>query len=139
MKQIWLHHFSDASQEEYGQVSYLRIVNSKNEIHCCFLMGKTRFTLRKFTSISHLELTAAVLLAKCHKFIKKDLQLECTHKTFWTDIKVVIGYIQNNTKRFENFVANRIHQTYLKVVEWNNGDMYHQNIIQLTIHHMVWE
>ena len=30
MKQIWLHHFSDASQEGYGQVSYLRMVNNKD-------------------------------------------------------------------------------------------------------------
>ena len=36
--------------------------------------------------------------------------MECTHKTFWTDSKLVLGYIQNNTKRFKIFVANRIHQ-----------------------------
>ena len=29
--QIWLHHFSDASQDGYGQFSYLRMVNNKDE------------------------------------------------------------------------------------------------------------
>ena len=33
----------------------------------------------------------AVLSTKCGMFIKKELQLECTHATFWT--KVALGYI----------------------------------------------
>ena len=98
VKQIWLHHCSDASQEGYEQVSYLRMVSNKDKIHCCFLMGKARVNPRKFLSIPRLELTAAVLSAKCGKFLKKELQLECTHETFWTDSKRVIEYIQNNTK-----------------------------------------
>ena len=120
VKQIWLHHFSDASQEGYGQVSYLRMVNSKDEIHCYFLMGKARVTPRKFVSIPRLELTAVVLSAKCGKFIKKELKLEYIHETFWTDSKVALGYIQNNTKRFKIFVANRIHQIHkgCRVEQW---------------------
>ena len=83
-------------------------------------MGKARVTPRKFVSIPRLELTAVVLSAKCSKFIKKELQLEHTHETFWTDSKVVLGYIQNNTKRFKIFVANRIHQIHesCRVEQW---------------------
>ena len=91
VKQISLHHFSDA---------------------CCLLMGKARVIPRSFVSILRLELAAAVLSAKCSKFIKKELQLECTHETFWIERKVVLGYIQSNTKRFKVFVANRIYQIY---------------------------
>ena len=79
MKQIWLHHFSDASQGGYGQVSYIGMVNNKDEIHWYFLSGKARVTPRKFASVLRLELTATVLSAKCDKFIKKELQLECTN------------------------------------------------------------
>ena len=83
-------------------------------------MRKARVTPRKFVSIPRLELTAAVLSAKCGRFLKKELQLECTHETFWTDSKVVLGYIQNNTKRFKIFVANRIHQIHksCRVEQW---------------------
>ena len=83
-------------------------------------MGKARVTPRKFVSIPRLELTAVVLSAKCSKFIKKELQLEYTHETFWTDSKVVLEYIQNNTKRFKIFVANRIHQIHesCRVEQW---------------------
>ena len=120
VKQIWLHNFSDVFQEGYGQDSYLRMVNNKDEIHCCFLMGKARVTLRKFVSIPCLELTAAVLSANFSKFKKKELQLECKHETFWTDSKKVLGYIQNNTKRFKIFVANRIYQIHksCRVEQW---------------------
>ena len=83
-------------------------------------MGKARVTPRKFVSIPRLELTAVVLSGKCSKFIKKELQLEYTHETFWTDSKVVLEYIQNNTKRFKIFVANRIHQIHesCRVEQW---------------------
>ena len=120
VKQISLHHFSDASQEGYGQVSYLRMVNNKDEIHCYLLMGKARVIPRRFASIPRLELTAAVLSVKCSKFIKKELQLECTHETFWIESKAVLGYIQSNTKRFRVFVANRIYQIYesCRVEQW---------------------
>ena len=136
VKQIWLQHFSDASQGGYGQVSYLRIVNNKDKIHCCFLMGKARVTPRKFMSIPRLELTATVLSEKCDKFIKKELQLECTHENLWTDGKVVLGYIQNNTKRFKFFVANRIHQIHksCRVEQWRYQP---SKLIQLTMLHVV--
>ncbi len=35
-----LHHFSDASEQGYGTVTYLRIQNSNGDIHVSFLMGK---------------------------------------------------------------------------------------------------
>ena len=55
------------------------MVNNKDEIHWYFLSGKARVTPRKFASVLRLELTATVLSAKCDKFIKKELQLECTN------------------------------------------------------------
>jgi hypothetical protein len=35
-----LHNFSDASQNGYGAVSYLRVKDVDDNIHCSFLMGK---------------------------------------------------------------------------------------------------
>ena len=59
-----IHSFSDASFIGYGQVSYLRQVNDRQEIHCAFLMGKSRLTPLKAITIPRLELTAAVLSDK---------------------------------------------------------------------------
>ena len=42
--------------------------------------------------------------------LKKELKLEEIKEWFWTDSKVVIGYIKNDAGRFKTFVANRVHQ-----------------------------
>ena len=58
------YHFSDASQDEYGKVSYLRLVDQKGMIHCGLVMAKSRVTPIKFVSIPRLELAAATLSIK---------------------------------------------------------------------------
>ena len=86
------------------------MVDEEGQIHCSMLLGKSRVVPKKFVSIPRLELTAAVLSVKMACLLKKELNLgEVTHY-FWTDSKVVLGYIRNNTRRFKTFVANRIHQ-----------------------------
>ena len=74
VKEVTLHHFSDASEEGYGQVSYLRLVDTKNKIHCVFVMGKSRVAPLKFVSIPRLELIAATLSVKMSKLIREELQ-----------------------------------------------------------------
>ena len=39
---------------------------------------------------------------------EKKLKLEEIKEWFWTDSKVVIGYIKNDARRFKTFVANRV-------------------------------
>ena len=36
------HHFSDASEDRYEQVSYLRLVNNQGVVHWVQLTGKVR-------------------------------------------------------------------------------------------------
>ncbi len=106
-----LHHFSDASTEGYGQCSYLRLVNESNQVHCTLLMGKSRVTPLKAMTIPRLELTAAVVSVKVSTFLMRELQLkEDVEEYFWTDSKVVLGYISNDSRRFHVFVANRVSQ-----------------------------
>ena len=42
------------------------------------------------------------------KLIKRELHIEDYEETYWTDSKVVLGYINNEVKRFKVFVANRV-------------------------------
>ena len=67
-----------------------------------------------------LELVAAVLSVKVANFLKKQLQIDCFHKTYWSNTKVVLGYIRNNAKKFKIFVANRIQQIqeHSEVEQW---------------------
>ena len=67
-----VHHFSDASEEGYGQCSYLRLINEFGTIHCSLLIGKSRVSPIKYVSIPRLELTAATLSIKMSKLIKNE-------------------------------------------------------------------
>ena len=105
---VQLHHFSDASQQGYGAVSYLRFLDDKDAIHCSFVMGKARTALLKTVTISRLELLAAVMASRLDKTLRKEIDIPVDESVFWTDSTCVISYIQNNDKRFHTFVANRV-------------------------------
>ena len=107
---VELHHFSDASTQGYGQCSYLRLKNEKGQFHCSFVMGKARVAPLKPVTVPRLELTAAVVSVKTSAQLQQELEYEDVKEVFWTDSKVVLGYIANETRRFHIFVANRVQQ-----------------------------
>ena len=105
-----LHHFSDASTRGYGQCSYLRMMDEDGQIHCTFVMGKSRVTPLKQVTIPCLELTAAVCSTRISQQIHRESEYEIDQDYFWTDSKVVLGYINNTSKRFHVFVSNRVQE-----------------------------
>ena len=110
LKKIELHHFSDASTEGYGQCSYLRLVDTSDEVNCSLVMGKARVTPLKPITIPRLELTAAEVSVRVSDMLRRELQYDELEEVFWTDSKVVQAYIQNDARRFHTFVANRVQQ-----------------------------
>ncbi len=106
--QAELHHFSDASTHGYGQCSYLRLKNTEGDVHCAMVMAKSRVAPLKLTTIPRLELAAAVVSVEISSVLKKELDYTVIEETFWTDSKVVLGYISNEARRFHTFVANRV-------------------------------
>ena len=105
---VELHHFSDASQVGYGQCSYLRLRNEEGRTHCALVMAKARVAPLKPVTIPRLELQAAVLSSIVAAFLDTQLSYENITHHFWTDSKVVLGYIQNESTRFHVYVANRV-------------------------------
>ena len=65
-----IHIFSDASQRGYGAVTYLRVVNSSRNVHCSFLLGKSRQTPKKSVAIPLLKLSAAVVATRLNLIFK---------------------------------------------------------------------
>ncbi|XP_076858013.1 uncharacterized protein LOC143512031 [Brachyhypopomus gauderio] len=108
-----LHHFSDASTKGYGQCSYLRFCNERGDVHCALVIGKSRVAPTKVTTIPRLELTAAVVSVKMSNMLKEELASLEAEEFFWTDSKVVLGYIKNEARRFHTFVANRVQRIHL--------------------------
>ncbi|XP_032363653.1 uncharacterized protein LOC116677092 [Etheostoma spectabile] len=103
-----LHHFSDASTSGYGQCSYLRFRNQRGDIHCSLAIGKARVSPTKLATIPRLELTAAVVSVGVSNMLREELGSVDAKEYFWTDSKVVLGYINNDARRFHTFVANRV-------------------------------
>ena len=83
-------------------------------------MAKAKLASKKFVSIPRLELVAAVLLVKISNMTKKELQLQEFDEYFWTNRRVVFGYIANDMRAFKTFVANRVHmvQENSNIEQW---------------------
>ena len=103
-----LHHFSDASSQGYGAVSYLRQIDVNGKVHCSLIMAKSRLAPLKAMMIPRMELSAAVLATRLDQMIRRELDLSVDSSTFWTDSTYVLQYIENKDKRFQIFVANRV-------------------------------
>ena len=87
VKRIEIHHFSDASEEGYGQCSYLRLENENKEIHCSFLLGKGRITPMKPITIPPLELTAALVSVRVSRVLQRELEYKDYKEFFWIEMK----------------------------------------------------
>ena len=103
-----IHSFSDASDIGIGQVSYLRLTNERNEHHVSFLMAKSRVAPLKPISIPRLELTAAVMSVNVTSMLATELSIDDIPLTYHTDSEIVLGYINNDARRFHVYVGNRV-------------------------------
>jgi Pao retrotransposon peptidase/Family of unknown function (DUF5641)/Protein of unknown function (DUF1759) len=103
-----LHHFCDGAETGYGACSYVRAILDTGEIKCDLILSKARVAPIKVTTIPRLELQAAVLASELHKFITVEMNLTVDDIYFWTDSKIVLGYINNEVRRYKIFVANRV-------------------------------
>lgn len=116
-----LHTFSDASMTGYGECSYLRMVDDKDEVCTALVMGKSRVAPVRPITVPRLELTAAVLAVNVGNLLEKELDFTDVTHYYYTDSKVVLGYITNESKRFHIFVANRVQKIrdYTSPKDWN--------------------
>ncbi|XP_042281759.1 uncharacterized protein LOC121906755 [Thunnus maccoyii] len=100
--------FSDASTKAIGAVAYLKTVQEDGETHVGFVMGKAKLAPQSEPTIPRLELCAAVLAVEMADLIRDELDLKLDSMNFFTDSKVVLGYIFNESRRFYVYVHNRV-------------------------------
>ena len=119
-----LHHFADASERAYGAVSYLRMVDDDCNTHCSFLMARSRLAPLKSTTIPRLELAAAVEAVKLDKLLKMELELPLQESVYWSDSMIVLWYLQQQDKRYQTYVANRVAaiQEHTTASQWRYVD-----------------
>jgi hypothetical protein len=73
-------------------------------------MGKSRVSPLKHVTIPRLELSAALVAVKVSTMLNNELTYDNVVNVFWSDSRVVLGYINNDSRRFQVFVANRVQQ-----------------------------
>lgn len=95
-----VHIFSDASERAVVAVGYLVYQSENGNMEMGFILGKSKVATKHVHTIPRLELCGAVLAVEIAESIATHLDLYIKDFTFYTDIKVVLGYIQNDTRRF---------------------------------------
>lgn len=103
-----LHHFSDASEFGYETVSYLRKETEEGSVKCSFIMAKSRTAPLQYVSVPRLELQAATIAVRVHSMILKEIDWNISSTFFWTDSKITLQYINNESRRFKTYVVNRV-------------------------------
>ncbi|XP_065815784.1 uncharacterized protein [Labrus bergylta] len=116
-----LHVFSDASVKAIAAVAYLKVIRSNGECHVGFVLGKAKLAPSSAHTIPRLELSAAVLAVEMAELVAGKLDISVDTIQFYTDSKVVLGYIYNQTRRFYVYVCNRIQRIrkFAKPEQWH--------------------
>jgi hypothetical protein len=124
IKRCEIHNFSDASESHgYGTVLYLRFIYENDDIHCCFIYGRSRVRpLRRGITVPRLELTAATVSVAVNAMVVSELErrLPIDSITFWTDSMIVLHYLRAVDKEFDRFTSNRIG----KILDGSNIDQW---------------
>lgn len=104
-----VHVFSDASKDAIGSVAYLKLFFDEHS-DVSFLIGKAKVSPTNGHTIPRLELCAAVLSVEIADIVKKELNIDSKDFHYYTDSKVVLGYVTNETRRFFMYVCNRVNR-----------------------------
>lgn len=108
LKQVQLHVFCDGSELGYGACAYLRLVDENDLVSCSLVLGKARLAPMKQLSIPRMELSGAVVACRIKALLYSELDMKVDQTMFWTDSTILLGYINNKTRRFKTFVGNRL-------------------------------
>lgn len=112
--------FSDASVLAIAAVAYVRVTDSEGQGHVGFVMSKSKLAPFPAHTVPRLELCASVLAVELMELITEEMDTEL-RVTFYTDSRVVLGYVHNTTRRFHMYVANRV----TRILKSTSPDQWH--------------
>ncbi|XP_048751486.2 uncharacterized protein LOC125663228 [Ostrea edulis] len=113
--------FSDASEKAIAAVIYLHTTDSEGRCKLGFVLGKAKVAPISGHTIPQLELCASVLAVEIAQFVLEHLDIHIDSVKYYTDSKVVLGYICNESRRFYTYVANRVQRIrkFTTPNQWN--------------------
>lgn len=72
------------------------------------MSGKAKIAPKPEPIIPRLELYAAVLAVEVAGMIREEMDIQFSTTRFFSDSRVVLGYIYNESRRFHVYVNNRV-------------------------------
>ncbi len=135
------------SRDPWDSRKNLSVVTIDGQCHVGFIMAKSNLAPYPAHTVPRLELCAAVLAVELAELITKELDLELTAVKFYTDSEIVLGYIQNTSRKFYVYVANRVAQirSSTKPEQWYHvgsdlspADLGTRFMIATTLPHTNW-
>ncbi|GFX49984.1 uncharacterized protein TNCV_3883131 [Trichonephila clavipes] len=107
---IEIHIFCDASKLAYGAAAYMKVRKQK-EVLVNLITSKTRVAPLKAITLPRLELLGALVAARLSSRVQEIVRKKKECKVFhWTDSKIVLFWIKGSSKRWKQFVANRVQE-----------------------------
>ena len=103
-----MHVFSDASEDAIGYAVYIRSVDVAGTVSVTLVCANAKVSPRSATTIPRLELCAAVEGVTRSRSVLKELTKPISSVLFYTDSKVVLGYLKNQSERFSKYVTRRV-------------------------------
>ncbi|GFV27960.1 uncharacterized protein TNCV_132771 [Trichonephila clavipes] len=90
--------------------SYVK-VRKQNEVLVNLITSKTRVAPLKAVTLPRLELLGALVAARLSSRVQEIVRKKKECKVFhWTDSKIVLFWIKGSSKRWKQFVANRVQE-----------------------------
>jgi hypothetical protein len=105
---LQIHGFSDASEDAYAGVLYLRAADVSGSIHSSIVVSKTKVSPIKRLSIPRLELCGAQVVAKLLDHVRNVLQVPLSDVFAWTDSTIVLNWLVGSRGRFRTYLGKRV-------------------------------
>ncbi|XP_033725217.1 uncharacterized protein LOC117315181 [Pecten maximus] len=86
----------------------MKVLEENGNSHIGFIFGKAKVAPLHSNTIPRFELCAAVLSVEVAEHVSTHLDVTFDEIRFYTDSKVVLGYISNQTRRFYTDVSSRV-------------------------------
>ncbi|XP_051265175.1 uncharacterized protein LOC127368389 [Dicentrarchus labrax] len=118
--------FCDASTQAIAAVAYMKVTDAEGKSELGFVFGKAKLTPQPEATIPRLELCAAILAVEIADMLTDEIDVQFHSVRFFTDSKVVLGYIRNKSRRFYVYVSNRVQRIRKssRLEQWNYVPMF---------------
>ncbi len=113
-----LHVFCDASEKAFAAAAYLLTVDDRGSVTVRLARAKAHVApLKRPQTIPRLELLAAELSTSLRLQVVRAVKLKIVRCVHWTDSTTVLCWINDDKRRFQTFVYNKINNIRRVTVE----------------------